>query len=279
MTEADRQRRAPVSWLITGAGRGLGRAFAEAALRRGDSVAATARDVSVAADLGADHGDRLLPLEVDVVDGAAVTRAVEAAHEAFGRLDVVVNNAGYGHVGAVEEITDEELHRQLDVNLLGALRVTRAALPFLRAQRSGHIIQISSVGGVVGFPGLGAYHASKWALEGLSESLAVELRPHGIRVTIVEPGAFDTDSDTISAIHSAQSPAYSHVHAARENPYAGERPSPPAAAASALLQIVDADEPPLRVLLGSAAFDLAQRMTARRIETWNSWEHISRLDA
>ena len=159
-------------WFVTGSSRGLGRTFVEAALSRGDKVAATARNAESLADLVAAHGDAVLPLALDVTDKAAVTESVRRAHEHFGRLDVVVNNAGYGLFGAVEELSEQDVRAQIETNLFGALWVTQAVLPYLREQGNGHIIQISSIGGVATYPYLGGYHASKWALEGLSDALA-----------------------------------------------------------------------------------------------------------
>jgi NAD(P)-dependent dehydrogenase (short-subunit alcohol dehydrogenase family) len=262
-------------WFITGASRGLGRAFAAAALERGDRVAATARRIVDLGDLVADFGERILPLQLDVTDRDADFAAVTRAHEHFGRLDVVVNNAGYGHVGAFEELTAEELRNQLEVNLFGTVWVTQAALPFLRNQGSGHIVQISSIGGVVSFPHLSAYHASKWALEGMTESLAIEVKRFGIKTTLVEPGAFDTDSEGSSARHSVPMPEYDFLRAATAEPYNGETPGDPHAAARALLQIVDAEKPPQRVLFGPTAHGLAIRMYERRLELWRDWAWLS----
>src|SRR5919206_3557789 len=160
------------TWFITGASRGFGREWAIAALERGDSVAATARDTSTLDDLAAEHGDRFLPLQLDVTDRAADFAAVQRAHERFGRLDVVVNNAGYGHFGLVEELTEDEARAQLETNLFGALWVTQAALPILREQRSGHILQVSSIGGISAFPLVGIYHPPQWGLADISQSPA-----------------------------------------------------------------------------------------------------------
>jgi NAD(P)-dependent dehydrogenase (short-subunit alcohol dehydrogenase family) len=176
------------TWFITGASRGFGREWTIAALERGDSVAATARQTSTLDDLADKYGDRLLPLELDVTDRGAAWAAVATAHERFGRLDVVVNNAGYGHFGMVEELSEADIRDQLETNFFGALWVTQAALPFLREQGSGHILQVSSIGGISAFPNVGAYHASKWALEGLSQALAAEVTDFGIHITLIEPG-------------------------------------------------------------------------------------------
>src|SRR3954451_1295242 len=195
-------------WFITGASRGFGREWTIAALERGDSVAATARDTSTLDDLVEKYGDRLLPLQLDVTDRAADFAAVAQAQERFGRLDVVVNNAGYGHFGFVEELSESDARDQLETNYFGALWVTQAALPFLRAQGSGHILQVSSIGGISAFPLVGAYHASKWALEGMSQALAQEVAGFGIRVTLIEPGGFSTDWSGPSAKRSEELPAY-----------------------------------------------------------------------
>src|SRR5215468_8319758 len=175
------------TWFITGTSRGFGREWAIAALDRGDQVAATARDVSSLDDLAARHGEAILPIQLDVTGRDACFAAVRQAHGHFGQLDVVVNNAGYGQFGTVEEISEQEARDQLETNLFGALWVTQAALPYLRGQGSGHIIQVSSIGGINAFPYLGTYHASKWGLEGLSQALNQEVQPLGIKVTLIEP--------------------------------------------------------------------------------------------
>ncbi len=181
------------TWFITGASRGFGRSFAQAALAAGDRVAATARDTTSLNDLAAEHGDALVPIELDVTDRDAAFAAVRLAHDRLGRLDVVVNNAGYGVSGAIEELTEEQARRQIEVNLFGALWVTQAALPILREQGSGWIVQVSSIGGLAAFPLTGIYHASKWALEGFSETLRQEVEAFGVKVLMVEPSGFRTD--------------------------------------------------------------------------------------
>src|SRR5215207_9805203 len=203
----------PKTWFITGASRGFGREWTIAALERGDRVAATARDVSTLDDLAQKYGDLLLPIELDVTDRAADFAAVARAHEHFGRLDVVVNNAGYGHFGMVEELSEDDVRAQVETNLFGALWVTQAALPFLRAQGSGRILQVSSIGGISAFPNVGMYHASKWALEGLSQSLAAEVAGFGIKVTLIEPAGYATDWSGSSARHTEPNPAYDGVRA------------------------------------------------------------------
>jgi NAD(P)-dependent dehydrogenase (short-subunit alcohol dehydrogenase family) len=231
----------PKVWFITGASKGFGREWSIAALDRGDSVAATARDTSTLDDLVAKYGDRVLPLKLDVTDRAADFDAVRAAHEKFGRIDVVVNNAGYGHFGLVEDLTEADARGQLETNLFGALWVTQAALPFLRAQRSGHIIQVSSIGGITAFPNIGIYNASKWALEGISQALAAEVADFGIKVTIVEPGPYSTDWASASAVHSDQVPGYDEFRAkaAEARKARLTTPGKPEATRTAILTVVD----------------------------------------
>jgi NAD(P)-dependent dehydrogenase (short-subunit alcohol dehydrogenase family) len=271
---------APRVWFITGASRGFGRAFAAAALAAGDRVAATARRTETLDALVAEHGDRILPLRLDVTDRAEVDAAVRATIGAFGRLDVVVNNAGYGLLGGVEEVGEQRARAQLETNFFGALWVTQAVLPHLRAQRSGHIVQVSTIGGVAAFPGLGLYHASKWALEGMSESLAAEVAPFGIRVTLVEPSSFRTDWAGDSMHRAAPLDAYDEALGATRAMFSGEgagqEPGDPDAAAAIVREIVDSPEPPLRVLLGNMAVDVATGVYARRMQEWAAWEARSR---
>jgi len=264
-------------WLITGASRGFGRIWAQAALSRGDSVAATARDPSSLEDLVAAHGERVLPLELDVTDKPEIDRSVAAAHRRFGRLDVVVNNAGYGQFGAIEEVSEEEARRQVETNLFGPLWVSKAAIPILREQRSGHILQVSSIGGVLAFPILGLYHASKWALEAFSQSLSEELEEFGIKVTIIEPGGYTTDWSGSSAGRSSEIPAYDGVRERRFQRLGPvrSRPGDPEATGPAILELVDADEPPLRVFFGSSCLEMTKQEYAGRLETWERWNELS----
>ncbi len=264
------------TWFITGASRGFGRSFTAAALGRGDRVAATARDTSTLDDLVAEHGDALLPIELDVTDKAAGEAAVRRAHTELGRLDVVVNNAGYGHFGTVEELTEAELRDQMETNFFGAVWITQAAIPLLREQGSGHIVQITSIGGVGAFPGIGAYHASKWALEAITESLAAEVKDFGIDVTLIEPSGFSTDWSGDSSKRSEELEAYDPVREATQKRRGSSTSGDPDAAARSLLQVVDADEKPLRVLFGGMANDLAPRLYAGRLETWKAWEQVGR---
>jgi NAD(P)-dependent dehydrogenase (short-subunit alcohol dehydrogenase family) len=264
-------------WFITGASRGFGREWAIAALERGDSVAATARDTTTLDDLAEKYGDRLLPLRLDVTDREGAFAAVEQAHDRFGRLDVIVNNAGYGHFGMVEELSEADVRDQLETNLFGALWVTQAALPYLREQGSGHILQVSSIGGISAFPMVGAYHASKWALEGLSQALAQEVAPFGIHVTLIEPGGFATDWAGPSAKHSAPLPAYEafREEVQRMRRERNPKPGDPVASGQAVLAIVDAEEPPLRVFFGDGPLAIATADYEKRLATWRKWEPVS----
>ncbi|MEU7695003.1 SDR family NAD(P)-dependent oxidoreductase [Microbispora hainanensis] len=267
-------------WFVTGSSRGLGRNFVEAALSRGDKVAATARDTASLKALADTYGDAVLLLEMDVTDRAAVFESVRRAKEHFGRLDVIVNNAGYAQVGAIEELTEQELRDQLETNLFGAVWVVQAALPHLREQRSGHIIQLSSAAGVIAMPLGGAYHASKWALEGLNEALAGEVAEFGVKLTIIEPGGFATrngnNPDPLANGHMATpGPAYDGLRQ-RLGALTGKLPAgDPAAAAQALLKLVDSDNPPLRVLFGKGFHPLIEQAYAARLKTWSDWQDLS----
>jgi NAD(P)-dependent dehydrogenase (short-subunit alcohol dehydrogenase family) len=265
-------------WFITGAGRGFGKEFAKAALGRGDKVAATVRTRADIDDLVEKFGDNVLPLQLDVTDRPAVFDAVKQAADHFGQLDVVVNNAGYGLFGAVEEISEQQLRDQLEVNLFGVFHVTQAVLPVLRRQGSGHIVQISTIGGVAAFPTLGGYHASKWALEGISESLAQEVAPFGIKVTLVEPGGFATDWAGSSAVHATPQSPYEPMRQAmaearRSHPSA--TPGDPAASGPALLTIVDAEQPPLRVFFGTSPTVIVPGLYQSRLDTWEQWKDVA----
>ena len=255
------------TWLITGASRGFGALIAEAALRRGDNVAATARDpAAVTARLGS--SDNLAPVALDVTDEVQTRAAASTAIQRFGRIDVLVNNAGFGLLGAVEEATAEEVERVYRTNVFGLLAVTRAVLPHMRQQRSGHILNMSSVGGYAASAGWGVYGSTKFAVEGLTEALALELKPLGINATVVEPGFFRTDFlDARSlAVSEATISDYSETAGAMRRFAAGAnhaQPGDPAKLARALLQIVDADDPPLRMPFGAD--------TVRRIEAKNAF--------
>lgn len=266
------------TWFITGAGRGFGREFTLAALRRGDRVAATARDLRSLDDLVSEFGDAVVPLDLDVTDRARVDVVVGEAVAALGRIDVVVNNAGYGLFGAVEEISEQQLRDQLEVNLFGVFHVTQAVVPVLRAQGGGRLVQISTVGGVAAFPGLGGYHASKWAVEGLSEALAQEVAPFGISVTLIEPGPFGTDWAGSSAVHADPLPEYDGLRSARAEQATAmpaELIGKPEAAAQTLLTVVDAEQPPLRVLFGTMPTMIVPSLYESRLQTWEQWKSVS----
>jgi NAD(P)-dependent dehydrogenase (short-subunit alcohol dehydrogenase family) len=262
-------------WFVTGSSKGFGHEFVLAALERGDKVAATARNIDTLNDLVETYGDAVLPLQLDVTDRDQVFASVKSARDTFGRLDVVINNAGYGLFGTVEEITEQQLRDQLDTNLFGVFHVTQAVLPILREQGSGHIIQISTIGGIAAFPTLGGYHASKWALEGLTESLAQEVAGFGIKVTLVEPGGFDTDWSSASATVADARPQYAGLHDAMSSRAGGPQPKP-VGFGSAILKVVDAEKAPLRVFFGEQPTQIAPRIYQQRLAEWADWAPVSR---
>jgi len=264
-------------WFITGSSRGFGREWAEAALERGDRVAATARNADDLKELADQYGDRVLPIALDVNSREASFAAVNQAQAHFGRLDIVINNAGYGQFGFIEELSEEEARAQIETNVFGALWVTQAALPFMREQKSGHILQVSSIGGITAFPMIGMYHASKWALEGFSQALAQEVEPFGIHVTLIEPGGFDTDWGGSSAKHAAPNTAYDEAREkmmqARKT--RGAQPGDHTATASALMKVIDAEKPPLRVFFGAAPLDIATKDYESRLALWREWQPVA----
>ena len=259
------------TWFITGAGRGFGREWAEAALERGDQVAATARNPEQLDDLVSRYGSSVLPLRLDVTDQPAVFRAVAQTEARFGSVDVVVNNAGYGHFGMVEELSNADIRDEMETNFYGALWVTQAALPIMRRQGSGRIFQVTSEGGVRAFPGIGAYHASKWALEGLSQSLAQEVAGFGIHITMVEPGPYSTGWLETGSRRSDENPDYQPV---RDGIERGWVRGDPAATRAAILKVADADQPPLRIFFGKS-LDPVTEEYEQRLATWREWEPIS----
>ena len=265
------------TWFITGASRGFGKEWSIAALERGDTVAATARDTSSLDDLVQQFGDKVLPIQLAVDDRNAVFAAVAQAHEHFGQLDVVVNNAGYGQFGMIEEISEAEARAQFDTNVLGALFVTQAALPYLREQGSGHILQVSSIGGISAFPNIGIYNASKWALEAFSQSLAQEVADFGVQVTLVEPGGYSTDWGGASARHADPNPAYDRFRekAAEQRQRRIGSPGDPVATREAILAVVDAEKPPLRIFFGDGPLRTATGDYESRLATWHEWEPVS----
>ncbi len=265
-------------WLITGSSRGFGRALAEAVLAAGHRLVATARNPRQLDGLAERYGDRVRLAELDVTNFAQAEAAVATATEAFGRLDVLVNNAGYGSMAPVEDTTMEAFRTQLETNLFGVIGVTKAALPVMHAQRSGHIIQFSSIGGRNTAPGLGPYQTAKFAVEGFSGVLAKEVGPLGIRVTVIEPGGFRTDWAGPSMTIAETDPDYDATVGALarhliEN--AGHEPGDPAKAARVILEVAAMDEPPLQLVLGREAIDYVDRLDRARLEENARWRHLS----
>ncbi|SEH03995.1 NADP-dependent 3-hydroxy acid dehydrogenase YdfG [Nonomuraea solani] len=259
------------TWFITGTSKGFGREWAEAALERGDRVAAAARDLSGLRSLTERFGDAVLPLRLDVTDRDAVFAAVRQAAGHFGTLDVVANNAGYGHFGMVEELTEAEIRAEMETNFFGTLWVTQAVLPVLRAQGHGRIIQVTSEGGVRAFPGIGGYHASKWAVEGLSESLRQEVAPFGIDVICLEPGPYSTDFGGASVRASAEHPDYAGVRAAGAIEWdLGD----PKATRGPILELADTDDPPARIFFGKS-FEPVAAEYEERLATWRKWQPVA----
>jgi len=262
-------------WFITGTSKGFGRVWAEAALARGDLVAATARNIDTLSPLTERYGKQVTAITLDVTNKADVDAAIAEAHARFGRLDVVINNAGYGLFGTIEEVSEAQARAQIETNLFGALWVTQAAIPIMRAQGSGHIIQVSSIGGVNAFPTVGLYHASKWGLEGFSQALAAEVAEFGIKVTIVEPGGYATDWGGTSAIRAAANPVYDSARAKIAAIRGNYVPGDPDATGPAILKVVDAQDPPMRVFFGTSGLPMTRAEYGRRIETWEKWSAVS----
>jgi NAD(P)-dependent dehydrogenase (short-subunit alcohol dehydrogenase family) len=279
MSTRNRGKQTDPVWFVTGASSGLGRAISQAVLDRGHRLVAATRTPGTVQELVHEHPDRALAIGLDVTDASASRAALSEAVARFGRLDVVVNNAGYGHVGAVEELSDAELRAQLDVNLFGVINVTRAALPHLRRQRSGHFVQMSSLNGVEGLAGGGYYAASKFAIEGLSESLADEVASLGIRVTIVEPGPHRTAFASARSAPRARpiSDYASSVGKTREilSQLDGNQPGDPARAADAILRAVESDDPPLRLPLGQMALDNIRARLDAQLQELEAWAQLS----
>ncbi|MFI1096925.1 oxidoreductase [Streptomyces sp. NPDC020917] len=267
------------AWFITGCSTGLGRALARAVLARGWRAAVTARDPGQVADLVAGHEDRALALPLDVTDADAIAAAVDRAQTAFGGIDVLVNNAGYGYLAAVEEGDDREVRALFDTNVFGLAAVTRAVLPGMRARRRGHVVNVSSLGGLAAFGATGYYHATKFAVEGLSESLAAEVAPLGIGVTIVEPAAFRTNWSGPSMRQSAtvidDYAATAGARRAGTLATYGHQPGDPARAAEAVIGAVTAGEPPLRLLLGKAAYDIAGARLDTLRTAFDTWRDVT----
>lgn len=263
-------------WFITGASRGFGRIWTEAALQRGDKVAATARNLASIADLKEKYGNNVLTLELDVTKPDQAKAAVEQAHAHFGRLDVVFNNAGYSLVGTIEEASANEVKALYETNIFGALSVIKAALPLLRAQGGGHILGTSSGLGVYTVPVIGYYCSSKWAFEAIHESLAAEVKPFGIKVTIIEPGAYATEFGSQESLKfAAELDVYSDFKAQFFNGLRSLERGDPNATPEAIFKVVDAEQPPLRLFLGNHNLPTARAAFADRLATWEAWETVA----
>lgn len=264
------------TWFITGASRGFGRIWAEAALKRGDKVAATARQLTAVADLKERFGDAVLPLALDVAEPDQAGQVVAQAYDHFGKLDVVVNNAGYPLIGTVEEASEAEIRALFETNFYGTLRVIKAVLPLLRQQRSGHILGVSSTLGIITMPLIGFYCSSKWAVESLHESLAQEVKSFGIKVTIVEPGAYATEfGGPASSKFSEGMEEYAALRQQIFGSMATMERGNPQATADAILKLVDAENPPLRMMLGNRNLPAARAAYADRLATWEAWETVA----
>lgn len=265
-------------WLITGSSRGLGRALAEAVLTAGDKLVATARKPEQLADLVERFGDQVRAVALDVTDEQAAVHAVAVARETFGRLDVLVNNAGYGDICSIEDTSLDEFRAQIETNLFGVINVTKAALPLMREQGAGYILQFSSVGGRIGPVGRAPYAAAKWGVEGFSEVLSKEVGPLGVKVTIIEPGGFRTDFAGSSTAIREGRPEYDATvgkTARFQRDYNGKQPGDPAKAAAALLHIASLNDPPLRLLLGSDAVRSVEQNDLAKTESDRKWKDLS----
>ena len=267
------------TWLITGSSRGFGREIAEAALKRGDQVIATARNPYQLDDLVEAHSEHVLALALDVTDSAAAKRAIDAAVSSFGSLDIVVNNAGYADSAPIEEMSEKSFRDQIETNLFGVVNVTKAALPVFHQQRSGHFLQFSSIGGRVGgTPGMGAYQTAKFAVEGFSEVLNAEVKPLGIKVTVIEPGGFRTDwggssmnTSTVGIDYEDTVGAMNRFRKSTVTTWRGD----PRRAANIILDVVDLEEPPLRLLLGDGAVRSADKSSRERAAEAERWAEVS----
>jgi NAD(P)-dependent dehydrogenase (short-subunit alcohol dehydrogenase family) len=262
------------TWFITGASRGFGRIWAEAALQRGDKVTATARRLEDIVDFKERFGDAVLTMALDVTNSEQVSQVVQQAFKHFGRLDVLVNNAGASLFAATEEASDEQIRDLFDTNYIGMVRVLRSALPLMRKQRSGHILGVSSGLGITALPLIGFYCATKWAVEALHESLAQEVKPFGIKVTLVEPGAYATDFGKSAEIADALEP-YVEFRKQFLTRLANLERGDPEATAEAVLKLVDTNDPPLRLGLGNSILPRARAAYAERLAEWEAWEEVS----
>jgi len=269
----------PKVFFLTGASRGLGRQIAEAALAAGQELVATARNPDDLADLAQRHGPRVLAVALDVTDADAAAAAVTAGVREFGRLDVVINNAGYANLASVEDITLADFRAQLDTNLFGVVNVTKAALPVLRDQGGGHIIQVSSIGGRMATAGLSAYQSAKWAVGGFSEVLAREVGPLGIKVTVLEPGGMRTDwagsSMRVPPISEPYQPTVGVIARVQRDQGSGGALGDPAKVARVVLEVANMDDPPLRLILGSEAYAYATAAARARAESDTAWHRLT----
>jgi len=261
--------------LITGASRGFGKLWAEAFLKRGDKVAATARDIKHLDELVAKYGDSVLPVKLDVNNRSESFEAVEKVRAAFGRIDVLINNAGYGLFGAIEETTEQEARDQMETNFFGLLWMSQAILPLMRKQKGGHIVQVSSMLGLATLPVLGLYNASKFAVEGLSETLATEVSAFGIKVTLIEPNGYSTDWSGASAIRTEENEVYGPLRAAFYGTLTPDAWGKPEATTQAILKLVDSPNPPLRLLLGKVAYPLVKQNYEKRFVEFEEWKDVT----
>ncbi len=260
---------------ITGASRGFGKIWAEAFLKRGDNVVATARNTDTLNDLVAAYGNQILPLKLDVNNREECFAAIEKGKQHFGVIDVLINNAGFGLFGTIEETSEQEARDQIETNVFGLLWMTQAVLPVMRAQGKGHIIQVSSFLGLVTVPVLGLYNASKFAVEGLSETLATEVKSFGINVSLVEPNGFATDWAGASAVSSKPMEIYDPVRAALQAGMTDDSFGVPEATTEAILKLVDSANPPLRLLLGKVALPYVKQVYKTRLDSWEEWSDVS----
>ena len=261
--------------LITGASRGFGKIWAEAFLKRGDKVVATARNTEALNDLVATYGDAILALQLDVTNRSQCFDVVDKAHTHFGKIDVVINNAGYGLFGAIEEATEENIRNQFETNLFGTLWMNQAVIPMMRKQGHGHIIQVSSFLGIATAPLFGIYAASKWAVEGIIESMAQEIKNFGITTTLIEPGAYATDFSGTSGVQSKAIDAYNDVRTAVYQRIEGMSFGKPKATAAVVLKVVDAENPPSRIIFGNTALPIVKQVYADRLSEWEQWSELS----
>ncbi|HWV73948.1 MAG TPA: SDR family NAD(P)-dependent oxidoreductase [Pseudosphingobacterium sp.] len=261
--------------LITGASRGFGKLWAEAFLKRGDKVAATARDIKHLDELVKQYGDAVLPIKLDVNNRSESLETIEKVKAAFGRIDVLINNAGYGLFGTIEETTEQEARDQMETNFFGLLWMSQAILPLMREQRSGHILQVSSMLGLATLPVLGLYNASKFAVEGLSETLATEVAAFGIKVTLIEPNGYSTDWSGASAIRTEENEVYGPLRTAFYASLIPDSWGKPEATTPAILKLVDSPNPPLRLLLGKVAYPLVKQNYDKRFAEFEEWKNIT----